>query len=453
MKEFGRKTVFLLILLMLGSSCGTSRKASKTYRKPDIKVTPEKNPPSPNNNKSEQIDTISWQQEESENVIIDKSNLSLREKSTRKDHYNVAFLAPFRSRLITNTDDLKGSFKRFIEYYAGMKLAAQELERQGVNLNIKVLDTEYDDATGLSYLNDPYLKNCDLIVGPLKKTVLKEIIKFGKEREIPVVSPWISSNAMTSDNPYYLQVKPSLSRHYEAINNHILKSGLKNHTVLVLQKGDLDRWHDLGEIFLDKRSVVEQNSIFADTLFVHPDSLLPDKSVFKALLKRNSEFAFFIPYASSQDEKFIYDVLRKLNMDRQGKAVTVYGPGTWVDFKDETLGQFSTINVRLTVSSLVDSNLENYKRINKLYYEKYGTIISPDALEGFDLIYYLGSSLEQNGTYFYAFHDEQSIKLTQTGYQIRPVYELNRNKPRVAFYENHFIQIVEYKDFSFSLIP
>ena len=108
MKEFGRKIVFLFILLMLGTSCGTSKKSSKTYRKPDIKVTPEKNPPI-TKNEPEQIDTISWQQEKSENVIVDKSNFSLREKSTRKDHYNVAFLAPFRSRLITSTDDLKGS--------------------------------------------------------------------------------------------------------------------------------------------------------------------------------------------------------------------------------------------------------------------------------------------------------------------------------------------------------
>lgn len=66
-------------------------------------------------------------------------------KSTRPDaveiikeeSYDLTYFIPFDAR---NYGDGAHSSDRFIQYYSGMLIATEKLEREGVNLNINVID-------------------------------------------------------------------------------------------------------------------------------------------------------------------------------------------------------------------------------------------------------------------------------------------------------------------------
>lgn len=452
--------VLALILFVL-ASCGGSKKTTRPgYKRPDVSVTPEKNPPSKGENLKEDnrtVDTITWQEIPAEisKPITSPKALLFKEASRIKPLYNVALLAPFRAAKLNQGEELSGNYKRFIDFYTGVQLAARQLEKEGIDLNVKVFDTEYDDQKGNLILKDPYLKACDLIIGPYKRNLLKNVIEFGKENKITVVSPWISSNSLTSSNPYYLQIKPSLTRHYETIRDHIQKSlpGVK--PILIIKEGDLSKWNDLSSIFTrNDPASLEQGSFFSDTLIIRNDSLLPEKTVFIRLLEKEESPVFFIPYASSQDESFVYTLLRKLNIDRKEKQVMVYGPGTWLDYREEVLDLFTTLSLRFSVSNLFMPDAESSKALVKEYYENFGSVISSDAAEGFDLFYYLGKELKARGTYFQAFGNQDVLRLNQTGMDIRAIPNMNNEGGYgIDFFENFYIQIMEYIDFQFRIVP
>ena len=439
----------------LFSSCGSSRKAHSGRRKAPISVTPDNNPPV-SEKEVEVIDTAVWTEipdAEAYPVTSPKEG-DLKYRSELKSLYNIAMFAPFRANNVIKGAEITNGYKRFIDFYLGMKLAAKALELDGVSLNVKVFDTEYDDAILQKELNDPFLEVADVIIGPYKRANVKSTIEFARRKQKTMVSPWISSNTLATENPYYVQIKPSLTRHYTAIRDHIINSELVQNTVFVCKEGEAEKWKELRDIF--SLSPDSENNIpfFSDTLFISPDSLGPESTVFVNLLESKENPVLFIPYPSSQDEDFVYTLLRKLNIDKGEKELILYGPGTWVAYRDAVLDLFNTLDIRLSISNLYLPSDERFKALRTSFFNDFGTNMSSDAIEGFDLMYYIGRSLKENGTYFHAFPSSLPWELNQSGFDIRPVTLSHlEDDIRIDFYENFYIQIMEYTDFQFIKIP
>ena len=115
---------------------------------------------------------------------------------------------------------------------------------------------------------------------------------------------------------------------------------------------------------------------------------------------------------------------------------------------------FTTLNLRFSVSNLFLPDAESSDPLVKEYYENYGAVISSHAAEGFDLFYYLGKELKARGTYFQAFGNEDVLRLNQTGMDIRAIVNTNNQGGYgIDFFENFYIQIMEYIDFQFRIVP
>ena len=78
---------------------------------------------------------------------------------------------------------------RFLGFYEGALMAADSLKKQGMNIKLYVYDVDDDPAKIFSLLQNPELKEMDLIIGPFLNKSFDQVARFAGRNQIPIVNP------------------------------------------------------------------------------------------------------------------------------------------------------------------------------------------------------------------------------------------------------------------------
>ena len=179
----------------------------------------------------EEMDTIVWTEVDKTSEYEEAMESFLLEK---KSSYSVKLLLPFEIARNNRADVNQAETKlgRMTHYYAGLKMALDQLEDEGLNMEVEVIDAE----SGNFDLKLRQCKDADLIIGPRNSDQLSVTANFGKANDILVVSPWKSGSKISRENPYFLQMKPGLRDHYQRIIEHAMSNFAKENIVLIGRK-------------------------------------------------------------------------------------------------------------------------------------------------------------------------------------------------------------------------
>lgn len=428
-----------LTIIVFFASC-TSSKTVMKKQEPKKKVVIEK----PKEDISpEKIDTVDWtevSEEEAPPIINETPSAPGLEK---KSQYNISLLMPLdANRLSTSTapnSDLNDN--KFINFYAGAMLAFEKLEREGVNLNVNVYDSK---AENLSNLMDGYeLRSSDVIIGPRDTQELREVASFGKEREITVISPWKASSTITSENPYYIQLIPGLYDHYYKIAEHAAEN-FESEQVILLGRNSSD---------MKRFKYFQQDEPFQEFM-VNEDSLMVGETAFDSLMIDVTETtAFIIPNYSSKDERFIYNCLRRLNIEKGMKNVVVYGMPIMKDSDRTTYNFYTSLNMHICLSKYVDVDDREVVNFERAYYERYAALPTSDAFEGYDVMTYIGRSLDRYGKNFQFHLQEDEDNYLQTSYELDRIFKSvdmdEENFENINYYGNKYLDIIAFKQKAF----
>ena len=165
--------------------------------------------------KKNKVKEIEWTERHDENKPPIKNNTVPaieRPDIVKEDVYDITYFIPFDATAYLNSNKKSN---RFIQYYCGMLVATEILEKEGVNLNINVVDEKKRRFETI--LDEEVNGRTDVIVGPYSRAALKKATQYAKSKEIPLVSPWQASSKITEKNPYYVQLRPNLDEHYYSI--------------------------------------------------------------------------------------------------------------------------------------------------------------------------------------------------------------------------------------------
>ncbi|WP_291725770.1 ABC transporter substrate-binding protein [Bernardetia sp.] len=114
-----------------------------------------------------------------------KTNNISTEKAIKKDKYNVAVMLPFKLKNESSAREVQS----FLDLYEGMKIAQQDLESEGIKINLLPFDTENDAVNVRSLIELPAMKNIDMFFGPLYPTTFPIVSEFAQENNINMVNP------------------------------------------------------------------------------------------------------------------------------------------------------------------------------------------------------------------------------------------------------------------------
>lgn len=430
----GNKLFLMLLCLSSIIGCSTTK---KVYNQPTPtrEVIVEKPTPTV----TEAIDTVMWEEisEEDAPPIINETPSA--PGLDKKDVYNVNILMPLDASKLASSVSANPDLDddKFINFYAGAMLAFEKLEAEGINMNVNVYDSKSENIDGI--LSGYEMRNADLIIGPRDTRELQKVAEFGKERSITVISPWKASSKITSENPYYIQLIPGLYDHYSKIAEHASEN-FRSENVILLGRNSSDR----------RRFKYFQQDIPFEEYMVNEDSLMVGETAFDSLFVKTPEKqALIIPNYSSKDERFIYNCLRRINIEKGMKDIVVYGMPIMKDSDRTTFNFYSSLNMHICISKFVDMDESDVINFERGYYNTYAALPTTDAFEGYDVMMYVGRSLDKYGKNFQFHMDSDENEYIQTSYNLEKIFKSEDvdkdNFENINYYGNKHLDIIAFK--------
>lgn len=429
--------VILLMITLVIASCSTSTEIVRPKRDTTTKTNPKKRPA------DVKVDTVQWTEVSTEEYKpIEYDGTPRIEK---EDRYHAALMVPFNAEEYNRADQSRED-ERFIQFYAGMKLGLEKLESENVPIILDVYDTQGSESTLKSKLkrldDDTYL-----IIGPYERNPLKVAAEYAKNKEIPLVSPWLSSARITENNPFYLQLRPTLRDHYDKMIEVVLKK-YNPEQIIVLKNEDGSDDNRVRYIQDIGKSMLKSDQNPFREYPVNRDSLIQGEFYFSDLFDDNRETVFLIQNYSFDDEDFIYNTLRKLSAAKGLRPSTVYGLPILLDTEKIDFNLYKILNVKVVRSRFVDPTRSEIKNFKQRFFDEYGALPSDEAYYGYDIIIYFGKALEKYGKQFQFFLDQYNEQLLQVNFDIHKSYlkegTVSDDFRDINYFVNKHLDIIEF---------
>jgi len=134
-------------------------------------------------------------------------NLTRRSANQSLD---IAVVLPFNYSGGSGVSRLQGGNFIF-EYYKGLRLAVEEARKDGLEINMKIFDTERKPEVIEKILRDPFFQVADIIIGPVYPEETNIITPFAEYNKIPQVNPLSNLEDNIEGAEYSYLFRPSTS--------------------------------------------------------------------------------------------------------------------------------------------------------------------------------------------------------------------------------------------------
>jgi hypothetical protein len=137
---------------------------------------------------------------------------------------------------IKSSNEIKKAATRgrpFLDFYSGTLLAIEDLKKQGINIILNVYDIS--DARAIqNVLNDPELKETNLIIGPGFAEEIQKVSSFSNEHKINMVYPMSNTNAEIYKNPYLFHINSADTLYYNLMSDEIIRQAKGQNLLVIL---------------------------------------------------------------------------------------------------------------------------------------------------------------------------------------------------------------------------
>ena len=448
----GSRFVALVLVFISFLACSTSKRSQKTPPSETPKTEDKVRVYDPASGlyvlvprEAVKVDTIKWTEDPSAPIVTDTKTPVTTEK---KDKYDISLLVPFNASEYNFLDEqLDPKLVRFLQYYAGMEIAANEFKTLGYPITVRSFDTKKSLTQINDILKDPAVKNTDVLVGPYDKENVESVAAFGLQHEKVVVSPWLPAFTIDETNPYFIQVVPGLNTHAEAIIDFI-GDKLQGKKIFLVARNNPTEISRL-QLFKKNPSVKTEDLIIDDT------SVELEQTNLMSLLEEEGTI-FILPYYSRTDESFVNSFLRKLHADKELKEVIVFGLPQWTAFNNLNPNYMESLSVHISSSTFVDVDHPFYHDFIMRFFNTYHALPDQQAFMGYDLLHWLGKTLTEKGKAGLLGTQHYTEFGLASGFDIKPVfkthYDTSTEMKSPLYYENSRVRILKYINQDFTLV-
>jgi len=311
----------------------------------------------------------------------------------KKDSYKILVLLPMNyasSQSAISGMDENASLNKYtkvaIDFYMGIKLALDSLQKLGLNADVQLIDTRVDSNVVLNYLKTCENNKPDLIIGPLMPNLLKATARWCKTNKVPLLSPVASNSALLKDNPYFFSSVPSDLRLLEGMADDLALNHSQHNLILVTSgiAGDLKNY-DLIRSRIN--SQLKSNAMRSKLKEVGYRGEL------NAAIINDTVNIFIFPSENRVAVSYFMTSMNKIkNTKGENVNITVYGLKEWENFEELKINYKQKLNLHYPSSinlnysdSTVDTFIQQFRK-------KYKTDPGKFGIQGFDITYYFISN-------------------------------------------------------------
>lgn len=364
---------------------------------------------------------------------------TVQKKKGSKDMYSVAYLLPLFLNDTSSADELnpnkpekiRDEALNGIEFFQGVKLALDSLQKNGMRANIYAYDTEGESSETKvrTILSKPEVKNADLIIGPFYQNLFTLAQKYSEAYQVPIVSPVSHNSSLISANRFSGKITVPEQAEVTEISKFVSSTYCRNN-VLVVHKGKEDEM---------KRVAWFKNAYKCDSL--HSFKEINYKyATWDSLARSLSRVDTNIIVVLSEDQAFVTSFFITLDKRKDDYPMTVFGVGTWADFENIETDYYHDLRLHLPITNNIDYDNPVVVNFVKKYREAYQNEPTYFSFLGFDMTYYFLSAMNRMGTEYFDMLQFYRWQGLQTGFSFK------RNSANAGL-ENQSVYIVQYKEF------
>ena len=341
--------------------------------------------------------------------------LSTPKNMERVNMIKVALLLPFGS-----TESVPSAQSaRYIEYYEGLLLAVDSLQKMGCSIDLSVYDSGEGTKKVKDILKEEALKEANLIIGAVSNDQIGLVADFAEKNSIRYVIPFTSKNDDVLSNAYVYQVNTPHSYLYAKAS----QAGcdlFANENIILLDLKDNEEKVDFIKTF---KAEMKQRNIPFKELKHNSETFTADLEAILKPDKRN----IIVPTSSSLEAlNKIKSPLRILTDAKPEYMLTLFGYPEWQTYmRDGYLEDFHALNTYI-YSFFYADNLS--KEVSD-FYTQYKTWFSKNLINtfpkygilGFDTGMYFLGAMNKYGKNFENNLDKIKYKSIQTNFDFHRV--------------------------------
>ena len=295
-------------------------------------------------------------------------------------------------------DEKLAESPRMLEFYQGFLLALDTLKKKGVSVDLHVYDSGKQGDPITSILNQPALKESDVIFGGFHWGHAKQLSDFSRENEIQMVLPFSSNLFFAENNPYLFMINTPQENLYSTVIKQF-KIYFPNPQVFFL-----DDMNEEGKG--DKRLFVKQLKEKLDMLKV-PYETVSQGTSYETIAKRlkKKKQNVFIPLSGKKEciESWLPTLLTVMETNPD-KKINLFGYPEWQTFSTATTTDFYLLNTYIYTTfysnSIFQSAREFKSNFIRWYHKRISNTYPQYAMLGYDLGIYFISAASRYGKEF-----------------------------------------------------
>lgn len=299
-----------------------------------------------------------------------------------KDEYHIAMILPFG---LDGGAGSSGSLKQVAtEYYMGVQVALDSLEKEGFKAVVHIYDVTSDTSDIKAILKKPEMKQMDLVFGPLLPDGADVAGDWCRKNQIRLVCPASVNMSVLKSNPFvYAAVTSDVTLH-RLQAEYILKTHPKDQVVLVNVGSSRDK--DIYDAFRNRFIELSKTSGNVKLNEIGMDNLA-------AFIRKGGNTVIVVPTRDKGSAQKFVNALLKIGDKAGSGTITVYGTKDWAGI-DEIRGVTkNTYNITWLTGSDLNYALENTKKVLRRYRIDYHSDMTKYGAQGFDVTYYFIKSL------------------------------------------------------------
>ncbi|MCJ8166358.1 ABC transporter substrate-binding protein [Pontibacter sp. E15-1] len=324
--------------------------------------------------------------------IVSRFNLDrnrhLSKEALNSQGFNVALLLPFQLQQAPSVTARKSQF--VTDMYAGMRLALDSLQQQGIHLNLFTYDTGADTMSVKRVLELPEMKQMSLVVGPIYKSTAKVAARFATQNQVNVINPLSQDLEMAYGNEHVFLFESSVATQARQAAAYAYQQFSPKTAIIVYENAKDDttfashyrkQFIKLGGKVKVYKKISSGQTTATATLFNSLD------------LKDVGHLAVFSDKMTA--------AVNAISLI-QGKAATMplITYEKWLDINQISLRQLDNLEIYFISPKYIDRQRPATAWFRKKYLSSYNLPPSVYAYAGFEMLYYFGTMLQQYGAQF-----------------------------------------------------
>jgi hypothetical protein len=322
-----------------------------------------------------------------------------------------------------------------IDFYEGVKLAADTLNRIGYGMDVYVHDVT-DSAKSIRKLIAKHtFDSTDLFIGALPSNELPELAAFAKKNNINFVSALSPYADGIRDNPYFILMQPELESHCDWIMKKV------------------ERKYSGKNKFLFYRTSVKAGEDVYNYFAADAGNLkkvlcndIPSKRELKPLFDSNTVNVIVMGIMNTS---FAEKMLTYLNTSFPNYKFEVYGMPSWKNMSSlKKTDAYPNITVFVSEPFYFDLSTPAGQAIAGMYKKEAGGKPGEMVFRGYETMYWYAYLLKKYGTIFNTKFDDNGI-VPFTRFEVKPLVNKNGD---FMYYENNHMDLFRYQGGSYMIV-